>query len=128
MTSAAFRKVLEATGYLDQQGRSAAGLTLAEDAAAAKVRSVLEDDRVGLKADAVFSAQGTPTSIFKDAGDQSPDEADIRFWHEAAWNIGAAPLLWIVTPTDVRLYDCYASPLEGNGDAATPPILGRYVL
>ncbi|MGX9117224.1 N-6 DNA methylase [Mesorhizobium sp. BHbsci] len=128
MRSAAFEKVLQATGYLGPNRRPAAGLTLAGDAAAAKLRNVLEDDRVGLKADAVFSAQSTPTSIFKDAGSQTPDEADIRFWHEAAWNIGVAPLLWIVTPTDVRLYDCYASPLDGSGDATTPPILGRYVL
>ena len=128
MRSAAFEKVLQATGYLGPNGRAAAGLTVAGDVAGVKLRNVLADDRVGLRADAVFSAQGTPTSIFKDAGNQPPDEADIRSWHEAAWNVGVAPLLWIITPTDVRLYDCYASPLDGSADAASPPTLGRYVL
>ena len=128
MRSRAFEKVLHATGYLGPNGRPAPGLTLAGEAAAAKLRTVLDDDRVGLKADAVFSAHNAPTSIFKDAGDKQPNEADIRFWHEAAWNIGVAPLLWIITPTDVRLYDCYASPPKDGGRAAGPPILGRFVL
>ncbi|HEX6376911.1 MAG TPA: N-6 DNA methylase [Allosphingosinicella sp.] len=128
MKSAAFAKVLQATGYLGPDGQPAPGLTLAGEAAAAKLRTVLEDDRVGLNADAVFSAHSAATSIFKDAGHEPPNEADIRFWHEAAWNIGVAPLLWIVTPTDVRLYDCYASPLSEDGKATTPPVLGHFVI
>lgn len=128
MRSPAFEKVLQATGYLGPNGQPAPGLTLKGEAAAAKLRTVLEDDRVGLNADAVFSAHSAATSIFKDAGGNQPDETEIRLWHEAAWNIGVAPLLWIVTPTDVRLYDCYASPLKEGGKATTPPILGRFVL
>lgn len=128
MRSSAFEKVLQATGYLDPDGRPASGLTLAGEAAAAKLRTVLDDDRVGLNADAVFTAHSAPTSIFKDMGDKQPNEADVRFLHETAWNIGIAPLLWIVTPTDVRLYDCYASPLTDGGEATPPPILGCFVL
>lgn len=128
MRSLAFEKVLQATGYMGPDGEPAPGLTLVGEAAAAKLRRVLEDNRVGLNADAVFSAHSAATSIFKDAGEKQPDEAEIRFWHEAAWNIGVAPLLWIVTLTDVRLYDCYASPLNDEGNATTPPILGRFVL
>lgn len=128
MRSAAFEKVLQATGYLGENGRSAPGLTLAGYVADAKLRTILADDRVGLNADAVFSAHSAVTSIFKDAGDEQPDDAEIRFWHEAAWNIGVAPLLWIVTPTDVRLYDCYASPLVDGEDSASPPTLDRFVI
>ncbi|RWF56634.1 MAG: hypothetical protein EOS66_10900, partial [Mesorhizobium sp.] len=80
---------------------------------ATRLRVVLKDTRVGLKADAVFSAQNMPTSIFKDAGDSAPSEEQVGQWHEAAWNIGVAPLLWIITPTEVRLYNCYASPWRG---------------
>ncbi|TCR80893.1 N-6 DNA methylase [Rhizobium sp. BK376] len=78
------------------------------------MRAVFSDDRVGLNADAVFSAQNAPTCIFKDAGFSKPSEADLRQWQEAAWNVGVAPLLWIITPTDVRLYDCYALPEQSN--------------
>jgi len=78
---------------------------------------------VGLQAEAVFSAQSVPTAIFKDAGDQAPSDRQIAQWHEAAWNVGVAPLLWIITPTDVRLYDCYASPTkESPQQIATEPL------
>ena len=127
MSSAAFKKVLKATGYLDEKGRSAPGLTRAAGQTPFRLRAVLRDERVGLNADAVFSAQGNPTSIFKDAGECAPDDDQVRAWREAAWNVGVAPLLWIITPTDVRLYDCYASPLVESGKAP-PPALEKYVL
>jgi len=123
MGSAAFTKALTATGYLLPDGRSAPGLSRAGEDAGARLRAVLSDDRVGLQAEAVFSAQRVPTAIFKDAGDQAPSDLQIAHWHEAAWNVGVAPLLWIITPTDVRLYDCYASPAkESPQQIATEPL------
>ena len=127
MSSVVFRTALEATGYLDAEGRAAPGLAMGLGEAPARLRSVLQDKRVGLRAEAVFSAQGAPTSIFKDAGQIPPSPADLRGWYEAAWNVGVAPLLWIVTPTDVRLYDCYAAPPEASGDLE-PPELDRFRL
>lgn len=129
MTSAAFNHALEATGYLGPNGRPAPGLVPVGDIRAAKMRAVFSDDRVGLNADAVFSAQNAPTSIFKDAGYAEPSDEDLRRWHEAAWNVGVAPLLWVVTPTDVRLYDCYASPGQADGQTTqVPQALDRFVL
>jgi hypothetical protein len=124
LTSAAFKQALEATGYIGSNGRPAPGLVSADDPRAARMRAVFSDDRVGLNADAVFSAQNAPASIFKDAGDAEPSEADLRHWQEAAWNVGVAPLLWIVTPTDVRLYDCYESPgqTDAQPDQAPRPL------
>lgn len=129
MRSPIFEKVLQATGYLASSGRAAPGLTLADVPAAARLRTVFNDDRVGLNADAVFSAQNIPTSIFKDATASTPTDDEIRAWHEAAWNIGVAPLLWIITTTDVRLYDCFASPSRPQpGSQPAPPPLDRYVV
>lgn len=123
MGSSAFTKALTATGYLLPNGQPAAGLAQAGDDAGARLRSVLSDSRVGLQAEAVFSAQSVPTAIFKDAGDNAPSEQQIAQWHEAAWNVGVAPLLWIITPTDVRLYDCYASPAKASPQQlATEPL------
>ena len=123
MGSAAFTKVLTATGYLLPDGRPAPGLARAGEDAGARLRAVLSDSRVGLQAEAVFSAQSVPTAIFKDAGDAVPSERQIAQWHEAAWNVGVAPLLWIITPTDVRLYDCYASPAKASPQQiATEPL------
>lgn len=123
MGSAAFTKALTATGYLLPNGRPAPGLARAGEDAGARLRAVLSDSRVGLQAEAVFSAQSVPTAIFKDAGDSVPSDQQIAQWHEAAWNVGVAPLLWIITPTDVRLYDCYASPAkESPQQIATEPL------
>ncbi|MGQ3115781.1 HsdM family class I SAM-dependent methyltransferase [Hydrogenophaga sp.] len=123
MGSVAFTQALTATGYLLPDGNAAPGLTRAGEDASARLRAVLSDSRVGLQAEAVFSAQSVPTAIFKDAGDEEPSERQIAQWHEAAWNIGVAPLLWIITPTDVRLYDCYASPVsESLEQVATAPL------
>lgn len=128
MRSPAFQKALAATGYVTPAGAAAPGLTAADDPASGKLRAVFSDNKVGLNADAVFFAQNTPTSIFKDAGSDAPSDAEVERWHEAAWNIGVAPLLWIVTPTEVRLYDCYASPLVSTGQQGASPPLGRFIL
>lgn len=123
MGSAAFTKALTATGYLLPDGSRVPGLTRAGEDAGARLRAILSDSRVGLQADAVFSAQSVPTAIFKDAGNEPPSDRQITQWHEAAWNVGVAPILWIITPTDVRLYDCYASPTrESPQQVATEPL------
>ena len=109
MSSAAFKKALGATGYLTELGRAVPGLLTASDPASFSLKKVFADDRIGLNADAVFSAQRSATSIFKDAGASEPSAGDLKRWHEAAWNVGVAPLLWIVSPTEIRLYDCYTS-------------------
>lgn len=127
MNSPAFRSALEATGYIDAEGRPAPGMTVSGSEVPPRLRAVITDERVGLKAEAVFSAQGAPANIFKDAGDDPPTAGDLRNWYEAAWNVGVAPLLWIITPTEVRLYDCYATPDELS-DTLEPPELERFQL
>jgi hypothetical protein len=127
VSSPAFKKALKATGYLTTAGKSAPGLVTVGNSAPANLKKVFADDRVGLNADAVFTAQSSATSIFKDAGTNEPSAADLKRWHEAAWNVGVAPLLWIITPTEVRLYDCYASRAERQGDT-TPSSLGNFPL
>lgn len=123
MSSFAFIKALTATGYLLPSGDAAPGLVRTGQDVPPQIRPAFSDRRVGLRADAVFSTHNVPTAIFKDAGDCAPTDSDIAKWHEAAWNIGVAPLLWIVTPTDIRLYDCYASPSRESVDhVATKPI------
>lgn len=122
MTSQAFQRALSCTGYLTVDGHAAPGLLRANDEAAARLRVVMRNTKVGLNADAVFTTQSTPAAIFKDAGDKNPTDEEVRNWHEAAWNIGVAPLLWIITPTEIRLYDCYASPVQVGDQRKTKPI------
>lgn len=128
MGSTAFTKALTATGYLLPNGSPVPGLALAGEDAGPRLRAVLSDSRVGLEAEAVFSAQSVPTAIFKDAGNEAPSDRQIAQWHEAAWNVGVAPLLWIITPTDVRLYDCYASPTREKPEQVATDPLGVFSL
>jgi hypothetical protein len=127
VSSPAFNKALEATGYLTHSGRLVPGFISASDTISANYKKLFSDESVGLRADAVFTAQNTPTSVFKDAGTSNPTIDEVKRWHEAAWNIGIAPLLWIITPTEVRLYDCYASPTEQSGQLA-PSSLDQFAL
>ena len=122
-SSVAFKRALTSTGYLLPNEVPVPGMAVAGDGVNSRFRPVLSSARVGLEADAVFCAHGTPLAIFKDSGTVAPSTDQIVDWYEAAWNVGLAPLLWIVTPTDIRLYNCYASPSEGvSRDAAARPL------
>ena len=50
MISEAFNRTLTATGYITADGRAAPGLVQIASAAAARLRPVLADDRIGLNA------------------------------------------------------------------------------
>ncbi|RYC33898.1 SAM-dependent DNA methyltransferase [Lichenibacterium minor] len=79
--------------------------------------------RSGLAADAVYSSGDGPKLIVKGSG---VVDAEVEFdaWHERAWNLGLAPLLWIVTPVDVRVYDAFS----GVGDGGVRGPLRRFLL
>ena len=130
MHSQAFQATLEKMGYLVAPRKPALGLTLADGKPHPKLRAVLgRGNGIGLDADAVFSAQDSPVSIFKDAGTAEPHNDQVHQWREAAWNAGLAPLLWVVTPTDVRIYNCYRSPVGSpSSQEVLSPALASYAL
>lgn len=122
MTSQAFQTVMGRTGYLVAPRQPAPGLTLAGSECHPRLRALLDrNNPIGLDADAIFSAQDAPISIFKDAGRARPDDQVVHQWREAAWNVGLAPLLWVVSPTDVRIYNCYRSSAAPHYDAPSRP-------
>lgn len=118
--SPAFQSALKSTGYFLASGEPARGLRLAGQDTQPELRSLFETPRIGLHADAVFVDQKRPVSIFKDAGTKAPSDQELRNWHETAWNVGVAPLLWVITPTDIRLYDCYRSPSYAEPQQSAP--------
>jgi hypothetical protein len=122
MTSAAFHKTLRATGYLQPDGSPAVGLIREVSEGPPRLRPAIDDQRIGLMADAVFTVRGAVVSLFKDAGSDRPAPEEEASWHEAAWNLGLAPLLWVVTPTEVRLYDCYSPAVDPDGRPERKPI------
>lgn len=120
MSSLAFQTALKATGYFLPSGEAAPGLAVPSQHTPPQLRPLFGTSKIGLAADAVFINQRRPISIFKDAGEEAPSDEQLRNWHEAAWNVGVAPLLWVVTPTDVHLYDCYKSPSLSHPQQSVP--------
>lgn len=127
MPSRAFQSALFETGFFLADGSGAPGLIFEADSSWQRLRPVFSE-RIGLQADAVFCAQNAPTTIFKDAGNQEPSFEEIQAWHEAAWNVGLAPILWIVTPNEVRLYDCYSAPRKDQIQLVDSSALEKFSL
>lgn len=61
----------------------------------------------------VYEWSGNSCAYFK-AVNAVPDPAEfnkqVAGWHRAAWNNGLARMLWVVTPTEVRVFNAYAEP------------------
>ena len=71
-----------------------------------KYRAVLDPERLG--ATDIFELSGAPCIYFKTiAREPSPEEIDA--WHRVAWNHGLAPMLWVVSPTQVQILDCFSA-------------------
>lgn len=103
-------RVLHATGYIEvgpEGSIRAPGLVQTADGVTPRLEPAFSK-AAGLQVDAVYQAAEGPMILIKDAGERMPSEAELSDWHERAWNLGLAPLLWIVTPVEVRVYDAYS--------------------
>lgn len=101
MTSAALQQVLSATGYM-ADGEAAPGVLLGEEA------------RLGRRGrsftpDALWRGQSSLTVYFKFTS-SPPADADLAAWRQEIWNEGFAPLLWIVSPDRIDLYNGFGRP------------------
>ncbi|MCC7131431.1 MAG: N-6 DNA methylase, partial [Gemmatimonadales bacterium] len=105
MTEGTLQRVLEATGYLTD-GEPAPGVRLGSDA---------QGLRRGRKftPDALWRGPTATTVYFKFAGAR-PDEVTLSSWHREVWNEGFAPLLWIVSPETIELYNGFSRPTSDN--------------
>jgi hypothetical protein len=100
-------KVLEATGYLEG-GRPAPGVRVEEDA-----RSLRRGRRFA--PDALWRGPTALTVYFK-YQTSTPAADEVAIWRREIWNEGFAPLLWVVSPKRIDLYNGFARP-QKDGDA-----------
>ena len=56
-----------------------------------------------------FASATSPVILFKSSEASIGQEAE---WHRVAWNFGVAPLLWVTTPSYIKLYNAYQPPEE----------------
>ena len=108
MTEAILHEVLEATGYL-ASGRPAHGVYLSDEAEG-KYR--FRD----FSPDALWRSDSALSVYFKFDEEEPPTER-IAAWHREIWNQGFAPLLWVISPKRIAIYNGFSRPRE-EGNAA----------
>lgn len=100
------QRVLEATGYL-ASGRPAHGVALDQSARqGCRWRSFVPD--------AMWQSESSLRVYFKSVP-SPPSPGEIGNWRKEVWNEGRAPLLWIVSPQRVELYNGFSRP-QGDQD------------
>ena len=109
MIAAQLQLVLEATGYLDNGG-TAPGVRLGDEATRGRHGR-------NFAPDASWRGQSATTIYFKSV-DAQPADTTISAWQREIWNEGFAPLLWVVSPQRIDLYNGFSRP-ESSADAAS---------
>ena len=115
MTSSTLEEVLAATGFLPD-GEPAAGLRLGADAQSARRGRAFAPD-------ALWRSASSLTVYFK-FEQSTPSEDLVSQWRREVWNEGFAPLLWVISPQRIDLYNGFGTPVK-DGDAQKH-LIGRF--
>ena len=99
------RKVLEATAYFES-GSPAPGVRIGDDPSRR---------RRLFRPDALWRGTSALTVYFK-YEDTPPPPETIAAWRQEIWNEGFAPLLWVVSPERIDVFNGFGRPLK-DGDA-----------
>ena len=108
--------VLEAAGYLADGAPAAPSVQLLEREGHDQVPSFQPDAWWRSNPDADDHGTGSLTVYFKYV--QEPNKARIAEWQREVWNRGFSPLLWLVCPDRVELYNGFGIPQGPEGAAA----------
>jgi hypothetical protein len=84
-----------------------------------KYDAVLQVDKLGVTE--IFELDGSPCIYFKTVGSE-PTPEQLAHWHRAAWNHGLARMLWVTTPTHIRIFNAYSPPREHGATAHDPDV------
>ena len=108
MATTMLQDVLEATGYL-AGGEPAHGVLLGDEARRGRRTRQFTPD-------ALWRSDSAVTVHFKYEPDVPADDR-VAAWRREIWNLGFAPLLWVVSPERIDLYNGFGRP-RASGDAA----------
>ena len=101
-------EVLEATGYLND-GTPAHGVLLGSEACS-------QNRTRDFTPDALWRSESALTVYFKHEW-ETPSDDKVANWRREIWNQGFVPLLWVISPESVEIYNGFGLPKE-SGDAA----------
>jgi hypothetical protein len=110
--------VLEATGYLPQ-GEPAPG-TFIGQAIREKRRRARH-----FTPDAMWRGHSALTVYFK-YEPTWPSVEVISMWRREVWNEGFAPLLWVISPVRIDLYNGYGTPVRSEQEDAAKYLLRTF--
>lgn len=79
--------------------------------------AVLDAKKLGVTD--IFEINGAPCIYMKSLSAE-PNSEEIRSWHRTAWNHGLGRMLWIVTPTEVRVLNAFAPPPKTDAHQKHP--------
>lgn len=121
-TGVLYQRVMEETGFY-RNGVPTSGVIEAESLRndnqqlekRIKYSAVIDPEQIN--ATAVFELSGSPCIYFTQLDQSDPDPRELARLHKLSWNHGLAPMLWVVTPTNVRLYNCYSEPTQNNPES-----------
>ena len=105
MTDQSLYEVLEATGYL-ADGHPAHGVRIGDDVH-------VGDQTRGFRPDALWKGDSALTIYFK-SEPEAPSGEQVAEWHREIWNRGFAPLLWVVSPEKIELYNGFGRPRQSG--------------
>ena len=125
-TNESFLQVMEETGFY-RNGEPTHGVissaSLTSNSAnladkQAKYKAVVDENKLG--ASAIYELSGSPCIYFKTLADNAPSPLQLEELHQLAWNQGLAPLMWVVTPSQIRVYNSFAKPLRKYSKSSEP--------
>ena len=109
MTVSVLYEVLEATGYFID-GEPAHGVSLSANGG--------EQSRFrNFSPDARWQSVSALTVYFKYESEDPPEE-QVATWQREIWNHGFAPLLWVISPESIAIYNGFSRPREAENAAA----------
>lgn len=103
--SASLEQVLAATGYLPD-GQPAPGLRLGSGAQSARRGRRFSPDAVWRSPSAL--------SVYFKFEENQPANSLVSGWRREIWNEGFAPLLWVISPERIDLYNGFGTPVSGD--------------
>ena len=93
-----------------RQALNATGFMFGDDPAPGLMLDSPElNRRIDLRPEAIWRDRSQLEVVFKYSGEM-PSPAQVASWHRDVWNLGLAPLLWVVCPQHIRLYNTYERP------------------
>lgn len=109
MTEPVLYEVLEATGYLSD-GEPAHGVYLSAETGG-------QPEFRDFSPDALWRSESALTVYFKYTS-EDPGEERVAAWQREIWNRGFAPLLWVISPESIGVYNGFSRPREAGNAAA----------